>query len=67
MKWSLSSLLDLAAAHTIYVMEDSNIIQYWMFPSGRGVSLAQWTTLYKSIEAGTTRFEGRNVDEDLGQ
>lgn len=67
MRWSLSSLSDLAAANAVYVMEDPGVIQYWKKPSGKGVSLAEWTALYKSIEAGTTRFEERNIDKDLGK
>jgi hypothetical protein len=68
MKWGLESLVSLAIHDVQYVCPDPNIIQYWKVESsGKHVTQDDWVALHKSIYAGETRYQRRDVEKDLSR
>jgi hypothetical protein len=68
MSWGLRSLVSLAVHNVQYVLEDPAVVRYWKEArSGKNVTLPEWQYFYKSIEAGTTRYQKRNVEKDLSK
>jgi hypothetical protein len=68
MSWGLRSLASLAAHNTQYVAKDPSVIRYWTAAkSGKHVTQNEWQSFYKSIEAGTTAYQRRDVERDLSK